>query len=265
MNQPESSSSRVRRSAHTPAANGSKWIVPGRRWAIYLRDGFACVYCGHIGDLSLDHVVPAERGGNHHASNLVTCCISCNSSKQGISNRKWFARLRERGIDTNKMRHRIARLLRKPLDRKLGRFLASTRKKMTHQVKVPRALIEELVGWVEDSASEHSRSMADAEEVLSEMAVRHGVDPRLLLKQPPLMPNNYEAHEVQQALMKVLPPRYIPPAKVIDDWVGASRVAAKQWADSAYTARISGKPEPEQMPLDLSEYLRWGWIEGQKP
>lgn len=117
--------SRKRRSSHTPAANGSKWIRPSRRWAIYLRDGFACVYCGRVGKLSIDHVVPCESGGTHRSNNLVTCCMSCNSSKQGLSNRKWYARLRERGIDTEKMRHRIARQLRKPLDRKRGRFLAT--------------------------------------------------------------------------------------------------------------------------------------------
>ena len=29
-----------------PATNGSKWIRPEKRMAIYLRDGLACVYCG---------------------------------------------------------------------------------------------------------------------------------------------------------------------------------------------------------------------------
>lgn len=194
------------RSQHTPAASGGKWIRGSTRWAIYYRDDFACVYCGRTARLSIDHVKPCENGGCNDASNLVTCCLSCNSSKQGVSARKWYARLRERGIDTEKMRHRIARLLRKPLDRKRGRFLSRTREPMKkpaiedkalqaltdladrnpfpqniESIYVPRDLVTELVGWVHDSAAEHSRSDEDVEGALTEMAQRHGVPLQLLL------------------------------------------------------------------------------------
>lgn len=63
---------------------GSKWIRPEKRYAIYLRDGLACAYCGAGPDdslLSLDHVVPHSRGGSNEATNLVTCCSRCNSSR----------------------------------------------------------------------------------------------------------------------------------------------------------------------------------------
>lgn len=128
--------SRVRRSKHTPAANGSKWIRAATRWAIYLRDNFACVYCevggatnGHT--LTLDHIKSVEDGGGHNPENLVTCCLSCNSAKQSLSQRQWFARLRERGIETVAMRHRISRCRKRQLDRQRGRFLAATREKHT--------------------------------------------------------------------------------------------------------------------------------------
>lgn len=64
---------------------GSKWIVPARRLAIYCRDGFSCVYCGASvedgAQLSLDHLKCDVNGGGNESSNLVTCCLRCNSSR----------------------------------------------------------------------------------------------------------------------------------------------------------------------------------------
>lgn len=119
-------SGRPRRSRHTPAANGSKWIRRSTRWAIYERDSFRCAYCGKVGGkLSLDHVHPVEAGGaKGDPANLVTCCYSCNSAKQGKPKRAWFARLRERGIDTDAVRRELARRIARPIDRAVGRFLA---------------------------------------------------------------------------------------------------------------------------------------------
>ena len=121
--------SRKRRSAHTPAAKGSKWIHPSSRWAIYFRDGFRCVYCESTGVLSLDHVHSVHRGGrDNRPGNLVTACLSCNSSKQSLSRREWFARLREGGLDTKKVRARMNRAVRKPVDREVGRMLSEKAK-----------------------------------------------------------------------------------------------------------------------------------------
>jgi len=64
---------------------GMNWIRQEKRLAIYLRDGLACVYCGHSiengASLSLDHLKPASNGGQNHESNLVTCCEKCNKSR----------------------------------------------------------------------------------------------------------------------------------------------------------------------------------------
>lgn len=66
--------------------HGSKWIRPEKRLAIYIRDGWDCVYCRTVfplgRDLTLDHIVPRSLGGGNDAANLVTCCLSCNSSRQ---------------------------------------------------------------------------------------------------------------------------------------------------------------------------------------
>lgn len=64
---------------------GMNWIRPVKRLAIYLRDGLACCYCGAtIEDgarLTLDHLRPHKSGGSNEATNLVTCCHRCNSSR----------------------------------------------------------------------------------------------------------------------------------------------------------------------------------------
>lgn len=130
--------SRKRRGEHhTPAAHGSKWIRPATRWAIYLRDGFQCVYCLRIGKLSLDHVhgVALARDRDNHPSNLVTCCVPCNSAKKALTKRAWYARLRERGMLVESVRRRIARLTLRPIDRERGRFLAGSSHDDDHEAE----------------------------------------------------------------------------------------------------------------------------------
>lgn len=107
---------------------GSKWIRPVKRVAIYLRDGARCIYCGRgIEDgatLSLDHVTACELGGSNEASNLVTACISCNSAKQDLTTREWFVVLRDRGVDTDALGPKIRRHVR----RDLAPYLAQAKK-----------------------------------------------------------------------------------------------------------------------------------------
>lgn len=113
--------SRKRRSKHTPAANGSKWIWPSTRWAIYHRDGFVCVYCLRDEQLTLDHIRSVEGSGQNNApANLVTTCNPCNSSKKSMSMRAWLARLRDRGLDTKTIQLRIRRQCRRRLVRSMG-------------------------------------------------------------------------------------------------------------------------------------------------
>ncbi len=69
------------------------------RREVLRRDGYTCQYCGQAGGhLTLDHVVPRHRGGNHSWENLVTACVRCNHRKGGRT-------LEEAGM----------RLLRKPV------------------------------------------------------------------------------------------------------------------------------------------------------
>ncbi len=51
---------------------------------IFRRDGYVCQYCGsHSSRLTLDHIVPRHRGGQHDWENLVAACPACNLRKGG--------------------------------------------------------------------------------------------------------------------------------------------------------------------------------------
>ncbi len=53
---------------------------------IFARDRNQCQYCGRhypSSELSLDHVTPRSQGGDSSWSNLVCCCVGCNSKKGG--------------------------------------------------------------------------------------------------------------------------------------------------------------------------------------
>lgn len=51
---------------------------------LFARDEHTCQYCDRVfplSQLSFDHVVPRSRGGETSWTNVVCCCIKCNSSK----------------------------------------------------------------------------------------------------------------------------------------------------------------------------------------
>lgn len=50
--------------------------------ALKVAYGHRCVYCGqHTKRLTMDHVIPLSKGGEHTARNIVPACKSCNSKK----------------------------------------------------------------------------------------------------------------------------------------------------------------------------------------
>ncbi|WP_294931730.1 HNH endonuclease [uncultured Paracoccus sp.] len=51
------------------------------RFNLFLRDEFACQYCGARGDLTFDHVVPRSKGGITSWENVVAACSPCNLKK----------------------------------------------------------------------------------------------------------------------------------------------------------------------------------------
>ncbi|MCX7670457.1 MAG: HNH endonuclease, partial [Anaerolineae bacterium] len=51
---------------------------------LFARDRHVCAYCGRQfaeADLTVEHIVPVSRGGQHVWTNVVTACRSCNTRK----------------------------------------------------------------------------------------------------------------------------------------------------------------------------------------
>ena len=53
------------------------------RFNVFLRDKFACQYCGSNNELTFDHLLPRSKGGKTDWDNVVTACSSCNVKKGG--------------------------------------------------------------------------------------------------------------------------------------------------------------------------------------
>ena len=61
-----------------------------KEWETILREyGYRCAYCFLSGPLSMDHIIPLSKGGDHTADNVVPACRSCNSSKGDKSLWAW--------------------------------------------------------------------------------------------------------------------------------------------------------------------------------
>lgn len=130
--------------------NGRKWIRDEKRAAIYERDGWACTACGRSPKrrtfrdetviLSVDHLIPrsicsevneqtpgavltvddevtiaADRP--NEAQNLVTMCLTCNSSRQATSWREFYP---------GGAQERVSYLIRQPLDIELGKAIIAS-------------------------------------------------------------------------------------------------------------------------------------------
>ena len=53
------------------------------RFNVFLRDKFACQYCGSSNELTFDHLLPRSKGGTTNWDNVVTACSNCNVKKGG--------------------------------------------------------------------------------------------------------------------------------------------------------------------------------------
>jgi len=53
------------------------------RFNVFLRDKFACQYCGDRKNLTFDHLLPKSKGGLTDWENVVTACSTCNVQKGG--------------------------------------------------------------------------------------------------------------------------------------------------------------------------------------
>lgn len=54
------------------------------RFEVFNRDRYTCQYCGkETRQLTLDHIVPRYRGGQHTWENVISACVPCNRRKAG--------------------------------------------------------------------------------------------------------------------------------------------------------------------------------------
>jgi len=54
------------------------------RLEVFNRDQYTCQYCGReTHQLTLDHIIPRHRGGEHTWENVVSACVPCNRRKAG--------------------------------------------------------------------------------------------------------------------------------------------------------------------------------------
>ncbi len=60
-----------------------KLKVAYKKSTVFLRDGYACGYCGVKSrkDLTIDHIQPKSRGGANSFENTVASCKKCNNKK----------------------------------------------------------------------------------------------------------------------------------------------------------------------------------------
>jgi hypothetical protein len=110
---------------------GANWIRQDRRLAIYLRDGFKCVYCcaSALLDavrLTLDPIKTVDQGGGNATRNLITACSHCNSSRGDRSVREFAAGVAayvDNGVTPIEIIMRIKFQRRQPIDRPAAREL----------------------------------------------------------------------------------------------------------------------------------------------
>lgn len=81
----------ARQSLHSPSVirlayhiKRPRPVVKLTRREVLLRDDHICQYCGRRAhDLTLDHIVPRHKGGQHLWENVVAACKACNHRKGG--------------------------------------------------------------------------------------------------------------------------------------------------------------------------------------
>lgn len=72
-------------SEHIRLLNGNperNWkLPPVNRRGVLKRDQHRCQYCRSVRKLTLDHILPRSRGGQHTWNNVVAACEQCNCTK----------------------------------------------------------------------------------------------------------------------------------------------------------------------------------------
>jgi 5-methylcytosine-specific restriction endonuclease McrA len=68
-----------------PSRRSREEISIRRRFLVFKRDHFTCIFCGKSGvgiKLEIDHKTPLSKGGGNDVNNLQTLCFECNRGKR---------------------------------------------------------------------------------------------------------------------------------------------------------------------------------------
>jgi len=123
-----------RHSKSNGQGQGMNWLRKEKRLAIYVRDGLACCYCGSAVEdgtqLTLDHLVAYSHGGSNDATNLVTCCAKCNSSRGNRDWREFAAKVADyinHGVTAEQIISHIESTTQRVVDVKAAKVLMAAR------------------------------------------------------------------------------------------------------------------------------------------
>lgn len=114
-------------------------IPKKNRELIINRDGRKCFYCGSTERLTVDHIIPLKHGGSNLASNMITSCHSCNSTKNG---NRLLPRFENAALNKAMLGNADFGI---PQEKDISYIISSPKK--TEQKKRKKTKQEENIGW----------------------------------------------------------------------------------------------------------------------
>lgn len=90
---------KLQRKRHEEARNMRMYGSKNRNepeWEQVLRKkSKVCPMCGHVGNMTLDHIKPLSQGGLHMPSNIQMICDNCHKIKDGNTENKTLKKIRD--------------------------------------------------------------------------------------------------------------------------------------------------------------------------
>ena len=128
-----------------------------KRFTLFLRDGFRCLYCDTLGlvprgipqdeDLTVDHLYAKSKGGSNRLRNIFASCLICNHNK----GHQFFALDRHprvhREFKNRKSRNKHWGLYKKCMGRVFALFKEKANSKEEQREQIAEFLNEQIIDW----------------------------------------------------------------------------------------------------------------------